>query len=72
MNRPRILLADEPTGSLDRRTAQRVVELLERLHRDHHLTSVLATHNPDLARRAQRILRLANGRLEETVVPIIQ
>jgi predicted ABC-type transport system involved in lysophospholipase L1 biosynthesis ATPase subunit len=36
------------------------------------LTSVLATHNPDLARRAQRILRLANGRLEETVVPIIQ
>jgi lipoprotein-releasing system ATP-binding protein len=71
-NQPAVLLADEPTGSLDRRTAQRVVELLERLHRDHHLTSVLATHNPDLARRAQRILRLANGRLEETVVPIIQ
>jgi lipoprotein-releasing system ATP-binding protein len=71
-NQPPVLLADEPTGSLDQRTAQRVIELLERLHRDHHLTSVLATHNPDLARRAQRILRLANGKLTETVVPMVQ
>jgi lipoprotein-releasing system ATP-binding protein len=71
-NRPPVLLADEPTGSLDQRTAQRVIELLERLHRDHHLTSVLATHNPDLARRAQRVLRLANGKLTETVVPMVQ
>ena len=62
-NQPAVLLADEPTGSLDHRTAQRVIELLERLHRDHRLTSVLATHNPDVARRAQRILRLANGKL---------
>jgi len=66
------LLADEPTGSLDQRTAQRVIELLERLHRDHHLTSVLATHNPELARRAQRVLRLANGNLTELVVPVMQ
>ena len=64
-NQPAVLLADEPTGSLDHRTAQRVIELLERMHRDHHLTSVLATHNPDLARRAQRILRLANGKLTD-------
>ena len=71
-NQPAVLLADEPTGSLDQRTAQRVIELLEKLHRGHHLTSVLATHNPDLARRAQRILRLANGKLTETVVPIVQ
>jgi lipoprotein-releasing system ATP-binding protein len=71
-NQPAVLLADEPTGNLDQRTAQRVIELLERLHRDHHLTSVLATHSPDLARRAQRILRLANGKLTETVVPIVQ
>ena len=69
-NQPALLLADEPTGSLDQRTAQRVIELLESLHRNHHLTSVLATHNPDLARRAQRILRLANGKLTETVVPM--
>jgi len=64
-NQPALLLADEPTGSLDERTAQRVIELLERLHRDHHLTSVLATHNPELAGRAQRVLRLANGKLKD-------
>jgi len=62
-NHPPLLLADEPTGSLDHRTAQRVIELLERLHRDHRLTSLVATHNPEVARRAQRILRLANGKL---------
>jgi len=62
-NQPVVLLADEPTGSLDQRTAQRVIELLERLHRDHHLTSVLATHSPELAGRAQRVLRLLSGKL---------
>ena len=64
-NQPDLLLADEPTGSLDQRTAERVIELLERLHRDHHLTSVLATHNPELAGRAQRVLRLVNGKLKD-------
>jgi lipoprotein-releasing system ATP-binding protein len=64
-NQPTLLLADEPTGSLDQRTARRVIELLERLHRDHQLTSVLATHNPELAGHAQRTLRLANGSLKE-------
>ena len=68
-NQPALLLADEPTGNLDQRSAQRVGELLERLHRDHHLTSVLATHNPELAERADRILRLADGKLSETVHP---
>jgi len=68
-NQPALLLADEPTGSLDHRTAQRVGDLLEGLHRSHHLTSVLATHNLELARRANGILRLANGKLTETVVP---
>ncbi len=68
-NQPALLLADEPTGSLDHRTAQRVIDLLESLHRSHHLTSVLATHNLELARRANRTLRLADGKLTETVVP---
>jgi lipoprotein-releasing system ATP-binding protein len=63
-NRPALLLADEPTGSLDHRTAERVIDLLEALHRTHGLTSVLATHNVDLARRAGRAIRLANGKLE--------
>lgn len=70
-NQPQILLADEPTGSLDHRTAERVVDLLENLHRAHQLTSVLATHNLDLARRANRTLRLANGKLTDWVVPIV-
>jgi len=70
-NQPTLLLADEPTGSLDHRTAERVVDLLENLHRAHHLTSVLATHNLDLARRAQRTVRLAKGKLTEWVVPIV-
>jgi len=68
-NRPAILLADEPTGNLDHRTAGRVMEVLENLHRVHGLTSVLATHNLELAQRANRTLRLSNGKLTETVVP---
>ena len=67
-NRPAVLLADEPTGSLDHQTAMRVIELLGRLHRNHGLTSVLATHNLDLAGRADRILRLGDGRLTEEAV----
>jgi len=70
-NQPALLLADEPTGSLDHRTAERVIDLLENLHRAHHLTSVLATHNLDLARRAHRTWRLAKGKLTEWVVPIV-
>jgi lipoprotein-releasing system ATP-binding protein len=68
-NRPAILLADEPTGNLDPRTAERVIEMLERLHRAHGLTSVLATHNLELAKRAHRVLRLSQGKLSETIVP---
>lgn len=67
-NQPALLLADEPTGNLDHQNAQRVVELLNRLHRAFGLTSVLATHNSELAQRADRILRLASGKLTETVV----
>jgi lipoprotein-releasing system ATP-binding protein len=60
---PRILLADEPTGDLDAATAERVFALLARLHRDHHLTSIVVTHNLELAARCTRVLRLAEGRL---------
>ncbi len=68
-NQPAVLLADEPTGNLDRRSAERVMEVLERLHRARKLTSVLASHNVELAQRADRTLRLENGKLIETVVP---
>lgn len=65
VTQPRILLADEPTGDLDGRTADLVFSLIERLHATHHLTSVIVTHNMTLARRCGRILRLEKGRLEE-------
>jgi lipoprotein-releasing system ATP-binding protein len=68
-NRPTLLLADEPTGNLDRRSAGLVMDLLERLHQTHGLTSLVATHNMELAQRASRTLRLENGQLIETVVP---
>lgn len=68
-NQPAILLADEPTGNLDHRTALRVMELLEKLHRAQGLTSVLATHNLELAQRAHRTLSLSDGKLKDTVVP---
>ena len=64
VTQPRVLLADEPTGDLDNRTAELVFDLIERLHTTHHLTSVIVTHNPALAGRCGRILRLEKGRLE--------
>ena len=60
---PRLLLADEPTGDLDGVTAGRVFDLIERLHGSHGLTSIVVTHNMDLAGRCQRTLKLENGRL---------
>ena len=63
VNNPKLLLADEPTGDLDEATAGRVFDLIERLHANHGLTSILVTHNPELATRCTRILRLEGGRL---------
>jgi lipoprotein-releasing system ATP-binding protein len=62
---PKLLLADEPTGDLDQRTADSVFELIAKLHRGYRLTSVIATHNFGFARRCDRVLRLHNGRIEE-------
>jgi len=68
-NRPVLLLADEPTGNLDHRAAHRVMDVLENLHRTHGLTSIVATHNLEVAQRADRALHLMGGRLTETTVP---
>ena len=65
VTRPRLLMADEPTGDLDSRTAETVFELIARLHRDHRLTSLIVTHNHAFARRCGRVLRLQRGRIEE-------
>ena len=61
---PSVLLADEPTGDLDEQNAWAVFELLERLHRTHRLTSLIATHNLALAARCDRILGLEHGVLQ--------
>jgi len=61
---PKLLLADEPTGDLDGKTAEAVFGLIQQLHREHRLTSVLVTHNMEFAVRCGRVLRLRDGRLE--------
>jgi lipoprotein-releasing system ATP-binding protein len=63
VQQPALLLADEPTGDLDERNAIAVFELMQRLHREHKLTSILATHNTVLAGRADRVLQLEHGLL---------
>lgn len=63
VQKPRLLLADEPTGNLDRRTSEEILALLERLHRSHNLTMVIVTHNDLLAARMDRVLRMEDGRL---------
>ncbi len=62
---PRLLLADEPTGDLDAATADRVFSLIQQVHANHGLTSVLVTHNMELAGRCDRVMRLEAGRFAE-------
>jgi lipoprotein-releasing system ATP-binding protein len=66
---PRLLLADEPTGDLDETTAGKVFDLLGRIHVSHGLTSIVVTHNLELAARCTRTLRLEGGRLTEMGQP---
>jgi lipoprotein-releasing system ATP-binding protein len=61
---PSVLLADEPTGSLDQRTGERIMDLLEEVHARHRLTSVLVTHNPEFAARCNRTFVLQSGRID--------
>ena len=63
-NSPMVLLADEPTGNLDNQTALGVFQLLQELVRDREVGALVATHNLDLAKKMDRILRLENGLLE--------
>jgi lipoprotein-releasing system ATP-binding protein len=60
---PSVLLADEPTGDLDEKTAEALHALLREMHRERHLSSVIATHNMHLAASCDRVFRLEAGRL---------
>jgi len=64
INNPALLLADEPTGNLDRETGLQLMELLLELHQERGMTVVMVTHDPLLASKAQRILKLVDGRIE--------
>ncbi len=65
ITKPKVLMADEPTGDLDNRTAEAVFDLIARLHRDYRLTSLIVTHNLGFARRCDRVLRLERGQAAE-------
>ncbi len=65
VNNPLLVLADEPTGALDNQSGELVFQLFERIQREKNLTSILATHNANIACRCNRLLRLENGRLQE-------
>lgn len=68
VNRPRLVLADEPTGLLDQAATARVADMLLQLNRDEGVTMVVVTHNVALARKLGRTLELAHGKLKEVPV----
>jgi lipoprotein-releasing system ATP-binding protein len=65
MNEPKLILADEPTGNLDPKTSEVIYDLFLQLQAERGIAFLVATHNPDLARRADRIYRLVEGRARE-------
>jgi lipoprotein-releasing system ATP-binding protein len=64
VGRPEVLLADEPTGNLDARTGREIMELLGRLNDEERLTIIMVTHDDAVAQRAERIVRLSEGRIQ--------
>lgn len=65
MNRPAILLADEPTGNLDSKASAEIMELLKLFNRKYKQTLIMITHDPELAKQADRVLNMEDGRLSE-------
>jgi len=68
VNQPRILLADEPTGNLDSRTSEEILQMFQDLNRSDGLTIILVTHDPGVANHAQRIVRIRDGLIEDSTV----
>ncbi len=63
------MFADEPTGNLDSETSAEVVELIRALNRERGQTFIIVTHDPEVSRQTQRIIRMRNGRIEKEVRP---
>jgi putative ABC transport system ATP-binding protein len=68
VNRPSLLLADEPTGNLDSRTSIEIMEILQNLNDQHGLTVVIVTHEPDIAQYAKRALEFRDGKMKKDVL----
>jgi putative ABC transport system ATP-binding protein len=63
VNRPRIIMADEPTGALDTRTGEEIMGIFQQLNREQGITIILVTHDPEVARHARRIISVRDGRI---------
>lgn len=63
INKPKIILADEPTGNLDLKTGQTIIDLLKRLQKTHNITLVIATHDPLVAKAAEKIIEIRDGQI---------
>lgn len=64
MHQPKIILADEPTGNLDTKTSQEIMNLLVKLNKEQNITEVIVTHDLAVANRCSRILKLDNGEID--------
>jgi putative ABC transport system ATP-binding protein len=67
INTPTLLLADEPTGNMDSANATSILDLLARLRAEHHMTILLASHDPQIAARAERLIRLRDGAVVDDI-----
>jgi putative ABC transport system ATP-binding protein len=65
INNPKIILADEPTGNLDSQTGKKIITLLKRLHKEKKITMLVVTHDREIARHAERIVEIKDGRIIE-------
>jgi len=66
VNHPRVLFADEPTGNLDSRTSEEILQMFQQLNSADGITLILVTHDPNVAQHAQRIIRIKDGLIEES------
>ena len=63
INNPKILIGDEPTGNLDTKTGQTIIDLLKKIHKKHKTTVVIATHDQKIAKSAKRIIKIKDGKI---------